>query len=199
MKSKSLVTPPRSTSSKSTAVSRRKLDSPLKPKRSIQPVADIFLSRPTKLPPAFEAAYQLFHSHLQSQHQLRLRRLGDTDFSDEPPLKAIIDIMAECQGAIILGYPQVEIYQHVRRNTNIQQDPTLLFPTPWNQIEGALAYGTKLPVLVIGHPGIGGGIFDHGVTGQFVLTVDLTNKKWFKELPFQQLLAKWMKRMAITK
>lgn len=160
---------------------------------------DVFLSRPTKLPPAFESAYKLFHAYLEKKHHLRLRRLGDTDHSDEPPLRAIIDVMGECKGAIILGYPQIEIYQHIRRSIDIFQDPTLLFPTPWNQIEGALAYGTKLPVLVIGHPGIGGGIFDHGVTGQYVLTVDLTDKKWFMQLPFQQLLAKWTKRMATAK
>jgi hypothetical protein len=174
--------------------------------RSVRPTStplamptSIFVSRPTKLTKEFDAAYKPFHSYLQSKHKLRLRRLGDTDHSPEPPLRAIIDLMSECRGAIILGYPQVEIYQHVRKSIEIRQDPTMLFPTPWNQIEGALAYGTKLPVLVIAHAGIGGGIFDHGVTGEFVLTLDLTDKKWFMHVPFQQLLAKWSKKMTTHK
>ncbi len=156
---------------------------------------DVFLSRPTKLPKALEADYQEFHTYVETDHGLRLRRLGSTDHSDEAPLRAIIELMGQCKGAIILGYPQIEIYHHIRRNVDVSRDPTLLFPTSWNQIEGSLAFGAKLPVLVIAHPGIGGGIFDHGVTGQYVLTEDLSEKEWFKRLPFQQLLAKWKARI----
>lgn len=160
---------------------------------------DVFVSRPSSLPKEFDAAYKLFHKYLQSKHGLKLRRLGDTDYSDEAPLVAIVDIMAECRGAIILGYPQMEIFQQICRSVDVDKEkdknPAMLLPTPWNQIEGALAYGVKLPVLVIGHPGIGGGIFDHGVTGQFILKVDLKSKDWFMKPPFQQLLAKWMKKI----
>lgn len=156
---------------------------------------NIFVSRPTKLPKEFEDVYRKFHNYLEKEHNLTLRRLGDTDHSDEPPLEAIIEIMSECQGAIILGYPQVEIFQQICRSVDITKDPALILPTPWNQIEGALAYGAKIPVLVIGYPGIGGGIFDHGVTGKFVLTVDLKDKKWFTNQPFQQLLTKFMKKV----
>jgi hypothetical protein len=159
---------------------------------------DAFISRPTKLPKPFEDAYKAFHAYAEKHHGLRLRRLGSTDYSDEAPLRAIIDIMDECKGAIILGYPQIEIYQHIRRSDDVSQDPTLLFPTPWNQIEASLAFGAKLPVLVIGHPGIGGGVFDHGVTGQYVLTEDLSLKDWFLRQPFQQLLAKWKQRIDPT-
>jgi hypothetical protein len=157
---------------------------------------DVFISRPTKLPKPFEAAYQEFHAHAETDHGLRLRRLGSSDFSDEAPLRAIIEIMAQCKGAIILGYPQIEIYHHIRRSADVSKDPTLLFATPWNQIEGSLAYGAKLPVLVIAHLGVGGGIFDHGVTGQFVLAEDLSDGEWFRRVPFQQLLAKWKTRMS---
>ena len=156
---------------------------------------DTFVSRPTKLPKSFEDAYSAFHCYVEKHHGLRLRRLGSTDYSDEAPLRAIIEIMDECKGAIILGYPQIEIYHHIRRSIDVSQDPTLMFPTPWNQIEASLAFGAKLPVLVIGHPGIGGGVFDHGVTGQYVLTEDLAQMDWFMQQPFQQLLAKWKKRI----
>lgn len=160
---------------------------------------DVFVSRPTKLPTTFEHAFKEFQAHVENDHGLRLRRLGDSDYSPDAPLQAIIEIMDECQGAIILGYPQVEIFHHIRRNVNVTQEPTLLFPTPWNQIEGSIAYGAKLPVLVVAHPGIGGGIFDHGVTGQFVLNEDLSVKDWSKRSPFQQLLTKWKARFARDK
>lgn len=156
----------------------------------------IFVSRPSKLPKAFERAYYNFHGFLESHEGLSPRRLGSTDYSLDAPLQAIIRIMDECMGAIIMGYPQVEIFYHIRRSDSITQEPTLLFPTPWNQIEGSLAYGAKLPVLVVAHPGIGGGIFDHGVTGQFVLTEDLSDKAWFQKPPFQHVFREWKNRMS---
>src|SRR5690606_6220135 len=104
--------------------------------------------------------YQSFHREIQESYDLRFRRLGDTDYSPEAPLQAIIELMGECKGAVVLGYPQIEIFHHIRNNVDVTQNPTLLFPTPWNQIEGSLAYGAKLPVMVIAHPGVGGGVFD---------------------------------------
>lgn len=162
-------------------------------------VTDVFLSRPSKLPPEFEAAYKAFHKAMETEHNIRLRRLGDTDYFPDAPLRAIIEIMSECRGAIVLGYPQIEIFHHVRKSVDVTQLPSLLFPTPWNQIEGSLAYGADLPVLVVAHPGVGGGVFDHGVTGQFVLTEDLSTRGWHTKRPFQQLLEKWLIRVTPTK
>lgn len=154
----------------------------------------IFISRPSTLPKQFSKPYDLFHAFLDAEN-LTARRLGSTDYSLEAPLQAIIRIMEECQGVIVLGYPQIEIFQHVRRSNDIQQEPSFQFATPWNQIEAALGYGAKLPVLVVAHPGIGGGIFDHGVTGQYVLGIDLTVKDWHLRRDFQQVYAEWKKKI----
>lgn len=43
-----------------------------------------------------------------------------------------------------------------KRSNLLQNDWGYVFPTPWNQIEGALAYRTGTPVLVIAHPGVEG-------------------------------------------
>jgi hypothetical protein len=151
---------------------------------------NIFLSRPTTLPSQFEKAHGDFHAFLEEEG-LVARRLGSTDYSIDAPLKAIIRIMDECKGAIILGYPQIEIFQHVRRSATVSKEPALLFATPWNQIEGSLAYGAKLPVLVVTHPHVQGGIFDHGVTGQYVWTQDLAVRGWHEGSGFKQVFSQW--------
>lgn len=151
---------------------------------------NVFISRPTSLPKSFEAAYDEFHQFLQ-QDGIVPRRLGSTDYPFESPLQGVIDLMEQCGGAIILGYPQIEMYQHVRRNTKITIEPAMMFPTPWNQIEGALAFGIKLPVLVVAHPEVQGGIFDYGVTGKYVLSLDLSKRRWHETGSFQQLYSQW--------
>ncbi len=159
---------------------------------------NIFISRPTSLPKAFEAAYTEFHAFLKEEGIVP-RRLGSTDTPYGSPLQGVIDLMGECQGAIILGYPQIEMFQHVRRSTIIKVDPAMMFPTPWNQIEGALAYGAKVPVLVVAHPEVHGGIFDHGVTGNYVLSLDLSTLRWHEALAFQQVYSQWKKLLQIPR
>jgi len=133
---------------------------------------NIFISRPTRIGKSFETQYSGFHQFLESEG-LALRRLGGGDYSKKPPLRAVIDLVTECCGAIVLGYPQLEFRNETRRSAEIQDSTRYVFPTPWNHIEGALAYSTNAPVLVIAHNDIRGGVFDHGITGEGVLHLDL--------------------------
>jgi hypothetical protein len=74
----------------------------------------------------------------------------------------------------------------------VQNKVSYALPTPWNQIEGALAYASHKPILVVAHPGISGGVFDHGITGEGVLHLDLTQATWFEKPEFQQPFAEWL-------
>lgn len=140
--------------------------------------------------PEFEGAYSGLHASLISQGYA-LRRLGAGDYSKKPPLRAIIDLINECCGAIILGYPQIEIQHYASRNAQPQNNFRCAYPTPWNQIEGALAYACGSPILVIAHPGIDGGVFDHGITGEGVLHIDLADPNWFRTEQFMQPFGEW--------
>lgn len=152
---------------------------------------NIFVSRPTTIEPAFESAYLDFESFLGTK-TIRTRRLGGNDYSRQAPLKAVFQIIDECCGAIILGYPQFTIRHEVRRGTKTQNDYGHVFPTPWNQIEGALAYRAETPVLVIAHHGVEGGVFDHGVTGEGVIHLDLSASRWFSSAQFEQPFIDWL-------
>jgi hypothetical protein len=153
--------------------------------------SNVFVSRPTTIDQRFESVYTQFDKFLASS-KIVPRRLGKTDYSRTAPLKAVFKIMDECCGAIILGYPQISMRHEVMRSTKLQNDWGYVFPTPWNQIEGALAYRAGTPVLVVAHPGVEGGVFDHGVTGEGVLHLDLGDPRWFKSAEFKQPFTEWL-------
>ena len=50
------------------------------------------------------------------------------------------------------------------------------------------------PVLVAAYPGISGGVFDHGITDEGVLHLNLTQATWFEKPEFQQPFAEWLGR-----
>jgi hypothetical protein len=133
---------------------------------------------------------KLDHALLEEQGIIP-RRLGKSDYSRKAPLQAVIDIIDNCCGAIVLGYPQIEFHQEVRRSTKVQNKIGYLFPTPWNQIEGALVFRARTPALIVAHTGIEGGVFDHGVTGESVLHADLSSPDWFAEPAFRQPFDEW--------
>lgn len=152
---------------------------------------DVFVSRPTVISPACESAYNEFKAMLK-KHGIRTRRLGQSDYPRTAPLQAVMKVIDECVGAIILGYPQFSILHEASRSNNFENKWFCTFPTPWNQIEGALAYRANVPVLVVASPGVAGGIFDHGVTGESVLHLDLAEKQWFSTRKFSHPFKDWL-------
>jgi len=83
----------------------------------------------------------------------------------------------------------------VSRAAKPQQQVLAVFPTPWNQIEATLAFKQRIPVLVIAHEGVSGGVFDYGVTGEYVHIAKLNRKDWHKEKHFQGVFQQWKKRI----
>ena len=149
----------------------------------------IFLSRPTSLNDSKAAEADRFERFLDEQgfHALRL---GGENYSTKAPLQAVIDIMSQCEGAIILGYPKQTICV-----SGFSADFRAELSTPWNQFEGALAYALKKPALVVAHTTVNGGVFDYGITGEFVLRANLENDGWFKTKQFLGVFADWKTRV----
>ena len=155
---------------------------------------NIFISRPTVIQSQFLVEYDAFETYL-AKRQLKAKRLGASDFTLGTPLSGVIDLMKKCKAAIILGYPQYEIRATLLKSTSTEKEITQFFPTPWNQIEATLAFQQNIPVLVIAHNGISGGIFDHGVTGEYICAIDLSMKEWFMDKNIQGVFKEWMKRI----
>ena len=160
-------------------------------------MSDIFISRPTVIGDAYEKPYRAFERFFKSEG-FSPRRLGKGDYSMKAPLVAVIELMEQCKGAIILGYPYHEVFYSMTKGGEVIDKHGIFLPTPWNQIEGTLAYKKEIPVLVIAQKGVDGGLFDYGVTGEFVCKADLGSDRWFKSREFIGVFQDW-KHQVMTK
>ena len=157
-------------------------------------MTDIFISRPTVLGNGYEKPYKAFERFFKSEG-FSPRRLGKSDYSLKAPLVAVMELMEQCKGAIILGYPHHEVLYSLTKGGEVINEHGILLPTPWNHIEGTLAYKNGIPVLVIAQEEVEGGLFDYGVTGEFVHKSDLSSDKWFKSVEFLGIFQDWKKQI----
>lgn len=148
---------------------------------------NIFISRPTWISEEFKEGLTGFLTFL-STHEIKPKTLGATDYPTESPLDEVISIMDGCQGAIILGYPQIYVTKGSVKGTEKSE---FLLPTEWNHIEAALAYRKKMPLLIIHHKGISRGIFEHGAIGKYIYEKDLSKPNWFLSENITGALKRW--------
>lgn len=148
----------------------------------------IFVSRPTWVSPEFEAGLEVFLTSLRNMG-LTPRTLGSSDYPSKAPLDEVIEIMDECEGAIVLGYPQISISQGEVKGSEIETG--LLLPTEWNHIEASLAYSKGIPIIMFHHKGVSRGVFDRGVMNAFVHEVDFSSATWSMDPALNGAIQKW--------
>jgi hypothetical protein len=152
---------------------------------------NIFLSRPTWIPPEFESGISTFLTQLGNLG-LVPRTLGVSDYPSKAPLDEVIDILADCKGAIILGVPQIEISGGSIKGNTITSSVSL--GTEWNHLEAGLAYSAGIPVLIIHHHSVTRGIFDRGVLNAFLHGVDLSENNWSMQPSLNGAITKWKEK-----
>jgi len=83
------------------------------------------------------------------------RIMGENEWSHEQPLKAIKEVMRECDGLVVIAFTRMEFEKgiEVRKNQNTNLTDIRL-PTPWNHIEAAMAYSFDLPVFIVAEEGL---------------------------------------------
>jgi len=84
------------------------------------------------------------------------RQMEKNEWSSEQPLRAIRRVINECHGAVIVAFTRYEFPSGLewgKNDVTISLGPTH-FPTIWNQIEAALAYGRDIPLLIICETGL---------------------------------------------
>lgn len=91
--------------------------------------------------------------------------VGRNYFTDELALKAVVDLMKQCHGAVIIAferyhYPSgTEFRDHGQRQKALSN---VRLPTVWNQTEAAMAYVHGLPTLLVIEDGLREeGFFEH--------------------------------------
>ena len=82
---------------------------------------------------------------------LRARTVGRTEYSHQQPLRTVQDLMERCAGTVVLALERVSIESATERRNGVGETriQNVTLPTPWNQIEAALAYSHRMPLLVL--------------------------------------------------
>lgn len=155
-------------------------------------MTDIFLSRPTWVPPEYQEGLNNFLSLLDSL-ELNPRTIGKTDYPVESPLDEVIEFIEKTSGMIVLGYPQIFIEKGNLKEKTITEQTNLA--TEWNHIEASLAYAKKLPLLIIHDLNVIRGIFDRGAVNKFVYEKDFKNDSWASSEDINGALKNWKQKI----
>ncbi|KQZ93123.1 hypothetical protein ASD74_17630 [Rhizobium sp. Root564] len=88
---------------------------------------------------------------------LEPKTVGRNTFASQQPLTAIDKLMDECVGVVVIALERKFISDGTERRgslTNEQPLSTVTLPTPWVQVEAAIAHARGLPLLMIVEDGL---------------------------------------------
>jgi hypothetical protein len=82
--------------------------------------------------------------------------VGRNTFSSDAPLKAVTELMKKCSGAVVIALERSFFPSGISKRGGPREAvlSEIKLPTPWNQIEAAMAYSVSLPLLVIVEAGL---------------------------------------------
>ena len=157
---------------------------------------DVFLSRPTYIPKKQKKGINDFCTLLKTM-DLNPRTLGTTEKPVSAPLNEVLNILNECSGMIVLGISQICVKAGTLKEKKIKG--LLKLATEWNQIEAALAYSKKKPLLIIHDEGISRGIFDRGALAGYIYDVNFNNENWYANEDIMGALQSWKRQLTKKK
>ncbi|MCH4090118.1 hypothetical protein [Acetobacter sp.] len=116
---------------------------------------EIFVSVGTGLNPQQRAFVDAVENKLKALN-LTPRTIGRNTFSSFSPLYAISELMNRCSGMVVIALERYSFSEGVERqgSENEKKLVSIKLPTSWNQIEAAMAYDRKMPLLVIVEEGL---------------------------------------------
>jgi hypothetical protein len=91
--------------------------------------------------------------------------VGRNTFSSDAPLKKVVELLDDCQGAVVIALERSFFPSGVekRGGPNQKELSNIMLPTPWNHIEAAMAYSRRLPLMVLVEAGLKSeGLLEHG-------------------------------------
>lgn len=82
--------------------------------------------------------------------------VGRNTFSNDSPLKKVFELMDECSGTMIIALERTYFPSGIERRGGLKEASLeeIKFPTPWNQIEAAIAFAKGQPIMIIVEEGL---------------------------------------------
>lgn len=160
----------------------------------------VFVSCPTSLNPKQEGSRATLTKFLDDLN-LEPRALGRSDYPAEFPLREVLVIANHCAGGLILGFEQFQATagswkRGTKEERKVRPGDSVLFPTPWNNLEAGILFGLGLPILIFREENISGGVFDIGVTDVFVHKMPPAKPTIADSAGLKEVFLKWHARVS---
>ena len=133
----------------------RDLISQLFPTEAIHMDKKIFVSVGKTSTPEHEKFVCAIEDRLRGEGLIP-QTVGRNTFTAGAPLKKVLQLISECSGAVVIALERTYFPNGIERRGNPAESPLheVRLPTPWNQVEAAMAYCTGRPLLVIIEEGL---------------------------------------------
>lgn len=124
--------------------------------------------------------------------------VGRNTFSSDAPLKTVTELLDKCAGTVVIALERMYFKSGVEKRGGPKQ-ATLVgvrLPTPWNQIEAAMAYSRGHPLMIIVETGLKSeGLLESG-HDWYVQWVN-TDVLALTTTEFNEVLASWKQKMLL--
>jgi hypothetical protein len=122
--------------------------------------------------------------------------VGRNTFSSDAPLKTVTELLDKCSGTVVIALERMYFDSGIEKRGGPKESPlvNIRLPTPWNQIEAAMAYSRGHPLMVIVESGLKSeGLLERG-NDWYVQWVD-PNAAALSTTEFNGVLASWKQKM----
>jgi tetratricopeptide (TPR) repeat protein len=156
---------------------------------------NIFISAGTTANENQEKFVSAIESRLRSENLIP-NTVGRNKFSADSPLKAVIELMDECYGTIIIALERTYFPTGTERRNGSKEKQLseIKYCTSWNQIEAAMAYTKGRPILVIIEEGLKSeGLLEKGYDW-YVMSVK-PEVEALNSVEFNGVLTSWKKKV----
>lgn len=152
----------------------------------------IFVSRPNSYDPMYKSTVIRLEKIIRDRGMEPVT-IGSTYFPNESPVLAIKNKMKECAGIIILALPQIYVEKGISKKGSPSETSITAkqYPSPWNQIEGTMAYMLDLPMMIIAEEGINDGLLENGTLPVFKNEYNLRSYHWIEKQNFLEPFNEW--------
>ncbi|AYH07343.1 MULTISPECIES: hypothetical protein [Pectobacterium] len=82
--------------------------------------------------------------------------VGRNTFGSDAPLKTVSDLLDKCSGTVVIALERMYFSSGIEKRGGSKEVSlsNIKLPTPWNQIEAAMAYSRNHPLMVIVESGL---------------------------------------------
>ncbi|MFA4902555.1 MAG: hypothetical protein WC600_07395 [Desulfobaccales bacterium] len=153
---------------------------------------EVFLSCGTPHTQGQEDFISAIEAQLKS-HNCTPQTVGRSSFSGRQPVEASRDLIGKCDGAIVIAFERIRIIEALDKPDSPEQKEIKneSHPTIWNQMEAAMAYAQRVPILTF----VQRGVKRQGMLSDrfewMALETDLS-PSFLKTDQFQQVFREWL-------